>query len=115
MDLSRMFNFLNDYGNYEERAIDRYEGKFIVDTCAVSDASKPYETGVSHPDYNGGKWIIVDVYDTKEEAQIGHNRWVEFLLKTEPDYLTDVSHAVLAELLGELGVREIRYAKNPQG
>lgn len=49
----------------------------IVDTCRVYDASQPFETAVSHVEYNPGEWIIVETYATREEARAGHKRWVQ--------------------------------------
>ena len=55
---------------YEERKVARFEkGKLVIDACLVSDSNDPYETAVMHPRYGDGKWIIVQVYGTKEDAQ----------------------------------------------
>lgn len=96
-----MFDFFNMAYNYEARAIARFEqGDVIIDTCAVIDAAQPYETGVSHPAYNDGDWVIVELYDTKEEAQTGHDKWVETMTAAElPESLCDVSSASITQLL----------------
>jgi len=53
-----LFDFVSMADNYEERKVDRYEkGDTIIDTCAVNDSSKPFETAVQHPKYNSSKWI----------------------------------------------------------
>jgi hypothetical protein len=95
-----LFDFLCMARNYEGRKVNHYEqGELIVDTCAVSDADKDYETAVVHPKYNGGEWIVVELYDTKKEAQIGHVRWVKKMTaKKLPVKLTDVSTAEVAEI-----------------
>jgi len=74
-----MFNFLNMTYNYEERKVDRYEeGNLTIDTCLITDDDEyNYETAIKHPFYNNGNWVIVEQYYTKEEAQNGHNKWVE--------------------------------------
>lgn len=102
-----MFGLLSMMGNYQERAVARFEaegGDLIVDTCAVTDSSRPFETGVKHPRYNDGAWVIVELYDTREEAQAGHQRWVETMTRPElPPSLLDVSTAEIAELRGAFG------------
>lgn len=102
-----MFDFLGMIDNYEERKVDRFERTnehgetdLIVDTCLVTDSKQPYETAVSHKAYNNGKWIVVGTYDAKEEAQTGHNRWVEKMTSEDlPDIIIDVSTAGTAGLL----------------
>lgn len=97
-----MFDFLAMADNYEERAVDRYEDEeigLIIDTAAVDDSDKPYETAVSHPAYNKGKWIIVELYDILDTAQAGHDKWVAKMTKSElPKKLIDVSTAEIADL-----------------
>lgn len=97
-----MLDFLSMASNREQCKVDNYEGEdgLVIDTCAVSDSEKPYETGVCHPAYNGGDWIIVELYDTKKEAQIGHMKWEKLMTAdTLPENLTDVSSAKIAQLL----------------
>jgi hypothetical protein len=76
-----MFEFLNMVGTHEQRAVANYKKDGVeLDTCSVTDYSdKPYETGLLHPKYNKGKWVIVEAYKTKEEAQAGHDKWVALL------------------------------------
>jgi len=95
-----LFDFIQDIDNYEGRAVATYkEDGLFVDTCAVSDSDKPFETAVSHPDYNSGKLVVVELYDTKEQAQVGHDKWVHTMLNNPPRQLTDVSTAGAAVLL----------------
>jgi len=99
-----MFDFITMGGNYEERAVDRFEGPdgLIIDTAAVTDSEKPYETGILHPEYNDGKWIIVELYDTKEAAQTGHDEWVKKMTSGElPEKLVDVSLTIIAAMLDD--------------
>jgi len=95
-----LFDFLGMFDNYDERKVDRFEkGKLIIDTCSVTDSDQPFETGIQHPKFNDGKWIIVEMYDSKEEAQIGHNKWVKKMTaKRLPKELRDVSTATTAKL-----------------
>ena len=86
-----MFNFYQMAGNHEERKVDNFKlGNLVIDTCYVTDGDKDYETAVSHPNYNKSKWIIVESYDTKKEAQIGHNKWKKIMTSDNlPDKLID--------------------------
>jgi len=100
-----MFDFMMDEGTYDLRKIDRFEeGQLIVDTCKVSDGMKPFETAVTHPKYNDGKWIVVQAYTTKEEAQCGHDYWVRTMTnKTLPKSLKDCCNAGISALLEAVG------------
>lgn len=96
-----MFNFFDMMDNYEDRKIDNYQGEnFEIDTCRVTDASSPYETAIKHELFNDGKWIVIEEYDTAEEAQQGHDQWVDQLNNTPVDQLVlkDVSTSETAEL-----------------
>lgn len=96
-----MFDFFAMANNYEDRKIGRYEeGDLLVSTAWINDAAKPYETAVGHPLYNDGKLIIVEGYDTEDEAREGHQRWIT-VMTTEPlpKSLRDVSQTVFALLL----------------
>jgi hypothetical protein len=95
------FNFFGMAGNYEERKVDNFQkGKLVVDTCLVIDADQPYETGIAHPRYNKGDWVIVELYDSKEKAQKGHERWVKTMTSNPlPEELKDVSSAMIAKLV----------------
>lgn len=99
--LSSMLLMIEASETYEEREVDRYEdGDLFIDTCAVPDAAQPYETAVEHPRYNNGEMVIVEMYDTKKEAQKGHDRWVAKMTRGElPTALIDVSSCGLANLV----------------
>lgn len=101
-----MFEFLNDFGNYDERKVDHteLEGGAQIDTARVSDGRQPFETAVSHPDYNDDKWVIVEAYDTKEDAQKGHDRWVKTMgTDPLPTELKDCSNANISGFVEALG------------
>ena len=88
-----MFGFLDMMGTYESRKVDNYEsenGVFVIDTAMVTDGDYDYETAVTYEGFNEGKWMIVEQYDTKEEAQEGHNRWIEKLNNEEPIEFKDI-------------------------
>lgn len=101
-----MFKFFGMKTNYKERVVDNYKnGDLIVDTAAVTDADQPYETGIQHPSYNNNKWVIVELYDTKEEAQTGHDKWVKTMTQDViPSKLTDVSTCEIIKFAKSLGI-----------
>jgi hypothetical protein len=101
-----MFNFFSMPDNYEQRKVANFkdENGLTVDTAAVTDSDKPYETGIQHPAYNDGSWVIVELYYTKAEAKIGHDKWVAFMTAEKlPDQLLDVSTSEIAELISIFG------------
>jgi hypothetical protein len=79
MEVSGMFDFLDMEGTHEQRKIANYKKDGVeLDTCSVTDyPDKPYETGLLHPKYNRGNWIIVEAYKTEEKARAGHDKWVK--------------------------------------
>lgn len=77
--------------SYEERCVGRYEDEnILISTASVAGSWKPFETALAHPSYNDGELIILESYDTKEDAKAGHDRW-ESVVKTNtlPDCLTE--------------------------
>ncbi len=92
--------------NYEQRKVARFDGEngLCIDTAAVTDSRQPYETGIQHPNYKSGGWVIVEMYDFKEEAQKGHDKWVKTMTaETLPKTLKDVSSCDLVELGRAIG------------
>ena len=98
-----LFGFYDMAGTDEQRKVanDTIDD-VVIDTCAVTDSDQPYETGVQSERYNGGDWVIVEMYDTKELAEQGHARWVETFKKGKPESLADVGTCEIAKLLREL-------------
>ena len=82
--------------------VDRYTGdNFVVDTTKVSDSAEPYETGIKHPAYNENAWVIVEMYNTIQEAEKGHKKWIKTMTKPNlPKQLEDVSTSFIAALTG---------------
>ena len=94
-----LFDFLSMANNYEQRKVANTEiNGAVIDTCAVTDSTKPYETGICHPAYNGGRWVIVEEYSSKEEAQAGHDKWVLTFTDKLPSQLTDVGTSEINQL-----------------
>lgn len=107
--MSELFAWLDGYpwmegkDNYDQRMIGRYEdGEKYVSTAFVNDGFRPFETAVAHPDYRaGGELIIVEAYDTEEEAVLGHEKWLEFMV-------SDTLPTVLKEHVNNIGSKTLR-------
>lgn len=99
-----MLDYLDMMGTYKERLVENTKvGEGVVDTVRVTDCDQPFETGVSHPLYNNGDWVIVEQYDTKAEAAKGHKKWVKILSQEElPESLTDVNQCSIAKIAEEV-------------
>ncbi len=104
-----MFNFLGMADDYDSRKVDRYEeGDLFVSTAMVMDSSSPFETAVAHPQYNDGKIVIVENYNTKEKAKSGHEKWVKIMTDASlPNTLKDVSDSGIGTLARIVGVDTI--------
>lgn len=78
--LDKMFGgWYKNQPSYEERLVENTKIKgYTIDTTLASDIGKPYETAIKHED---GKWVIVEDYYTKEQAQKGHTKWVRKVMK----------------------------------
>lgn len=95
-----MFDYFDMKDNHDEREVAHFNGKdLVVDTCLVTDSTKPYETAISHPAYNQGRWVVVELYETKEEAQQGHDKWVATMTGKLPLVLKDASTSGSAKLV----------------
>lgn len=100
-----MFESLLTIAPYEDRKVARHESDdLIVSTCSNNDSDQPYETAVSHMDYNEGSWVCVELYDDEEAALTGHNKWIE-LMSAEPlpDKLVERSTSELAKMSDAYG------------
>ena len=97
--LSNMFEFFLHFDDYEERKVDRYEkDRVMISTARVYDSDLDFETAVQHPAFNGGRIVIVECYSTREEAAVGHQRWVAKMTADRiPAVLEDVSSYCLAK------------------
>ena len=101
MDMFDMFGMM---GNYESRKIENTKvNDAIIDTCKVTDSKAGHETGISHPHYNDGKWIIVAEYFSVDKAREGHKKWVKIFEKGLPEELKDVSTCSVVELSKTFG------------
>lgn len=93
-------NILEMFGDYERRKVGRFDAEWgFVSTAFVTDADKPYETAVKHRDYNYGKIVIVEAYDTKEQAEAGHAQWISTMTTQPlPDFLVDKGESGISQL-----------------
>ena len=102
-----LFGFGN-IGNYEARKVskDVFDWGFIS-TARVTDGEKPYETAVEHKSYNGGDMVIVESYDTKEEAEDGHKKWVKTMTSENlPESLIDCMNSEVSRFAVSLGAEK---------
>ena len=97
-------SMLDQEDTYEQRKVDRYETEeLFISTAHVIDSRKPYETAIAHPAYNEGAIVIVQMYDNIEDAQAGHDKWVQIMTADKlPDYLTDANDSELTDVKDKL-------------
>uniref|UniRef100_A0A6H1ZRV5 Uncharacterized protein n=1 Tax=viral metagenome TaxID=1070528 RepID=A0A6H1ZRV5_9ZZZZ len=69
-----------DVSGRDEALNDELDG-IVVDTCCPSDTGI-WETGIRREKLEG-IWVIVSQYDSKEEAEKAHKKWVK-LMRTDP-------------------------------
>lgn len=74
---SELFGFMNQRPRYERELKEDTVNGYHIDTCAVDDRDWNYETAIQHEQFRGGEWIVVRGYDSKEEAEAGHDMWVK--------------------------------------
>jgi len=74
--------------------VNRHEsGDLTISTIWCNDGDHLYETGIKHPDYNDGSWVIVEAYDTEESARDGHDKWMTTMIDPLPPELVDCHNA----------------------
>ena len=95
-----MFDFIGMMSNHEDRVVANYEeGELIVDTALVTDGEHIYETAIQHPEYNKGKWVVVEAYDDTASAQAGHEKWVKIMTADAlPDELSECMNSGISQL-----------------
>lgn len=95
MDIFDMFlddDVLSMKGSYEERKVNNtIVNGLTIDTARVNDNVRPYETAVHHDEFYDVVWSVVEEYDTKEEAEKGHDKWVKHFQDSLPDFIEDIS------------------------
>jgi len=92
-------SFVSMLGNHEVRKIGRNGYDWgLISTVQVTDGILSFETGIRHRDYSDNM-IIVEAYQTKEEASSGHEKWVRTMTSDSlPDVLQDCCNAKISQL-----------------
>ena len=91
-----MFSWLS---TRTQEKVGRYEhDHLIIDTCSVPDGDRDYETAVSSPEYNSGQWVVVEAYNTFEDAKKGHESWVEKMQNNPPPKLVDCGNSYISKV-----------------
>lgn len=92
LDLGKLKKLVLGLVLVESTPLDLYEDSNVVVSTVYTNELEKWETGISHCKYNNGDWIIVEEYETEQEAKDGHLKWkttmTDFVL---PDKLVDVS------------------------
>uniref|UniRef100_A0A6M3KJG0 Uncharacterized protein n=1 Tax=viral metagenome TaxID=1070528 RepID=A0A6M3KJG0_9ZZZZ len=84
--LSSMSEAMTD--SYRKDAFtDEFEG-VVVDTCCPPD-THIWETGILRGNIEG-KWVIVGQYESREEAETEHKKWVTYLKENPVCNLKDI-------------------------
>jgi len=79
------------YGKRERgKVFKTKENGWIVDTCIAFD-TKTWETGIFPPPKETSKCVIVEQYHNEEEAEKGHERWVNFMRENPHRELKDIN------------------------
>jgi len=73
---------------------DELDNGIIVDTCCPTDTAR-WETGIRQND----EWYIAEDYDSRSEAEEGHRKWVEAMLKNPNLDLTALDEEFLEKWL----------------
>lgn len=96
IDLLSLLSTAGGEDDYKERLVarddklDPDEIPFILDTVAVDDREWEYETAIKHPKFNDNEWIVIRGYDTKEEAEAGHEELITYYLMNRPAFIKDI-------------------------
>ena len=70
-----LFSMMSDYGNYENRKVNRTDiNGYTIDTAYTSDYG--YETAIWKNGQND--MAIVERYANKIDAVEGHSKWIAF-------------------------------------
>lgn len=98
--MDMLFNdMMSNLGSGEERTVARYErdtGDLTISTMENRGDNYAFETAISHSLYKDSNWIVVELYDTREDAQTGHDKWLAAMNSDDlPGELVDVIYALV--------------------
>ncbi len=85
---------------YDQRCVGTVDHPHgFISTAYVPDGDLPYETAVGEDRYTmpaDMDMLIVEAYPSKQEAEIGHRKWVAIMSSWEflPDELVDCGNGV---------------------
>uniref|UniRef100_A0A6M3LDB6 Uncharacterized protein n=1 Tax=viral metagenome TaxID=1070528 RepID=A0A6M3LDB6_9ZZZZ len=86
--ITGVLNFLEVLASGHRGPLDQITTKLHDDTVIVDSSLPPdtmlWETGIKRTNIEG-KWVIVEQYEDKEHAELGHQKWVNILTEY-PDY-----------------------------
>ncbi len=100
-----MVEFVTMFHTYDRRKVarDEYDWGYIS-TAKVIDSIRPYETAIKHKKYQN-RLIIVEKYDSAEDAGKGHKVWVKRMSATVlPTSLQGVSDCDIVQMAASAGV-----------
>lgn len=112
-----IFEIFKNIGNYESRKVARDEFPWgFISTARMLDAvRKPFETAVVHEDYRNGEHVIVECYDTQEEAAAGHAKWLATMTADAlPESLTDCQNSEVQQTVAELSGESLTFHRKPK-
>jgi hypothetical protein len=80
-------------------------GDLFISTIRCHDLVEPYkyETAIEDPHYNEGQLVPVECYETEEDAEAGHKKWVEIMTKNPPAVLEDKGQSTMGLLMRKIG------------
>jgi len=83
----------------------------VVSTVKAFDNPR-YETAIQHPFYNENELIVVEQYDTEEQATEGHQKWIGIMTADLlPEYLDDVLPGLVGLFTKIVNRGNLRYYK----
>lgn len=68
--------------------VARHETDDLFVSTIFARDTKRYETAIAHAEFKDNALIIVEQYDTEEDAQTGHHKWLD-VMKNNPTELPD--------------------------
>lgn len=97
-------DILGMMNTYNSRKVDRYEQDgLLISTCFVTDGKHDYETAIRSPLYNDNDFVVVEAYDSEEDARAGHRKWVDNMTTNPPEKLVDCGNSKISQWIEIMG------------